>query len=766
MARWFVSVLAAAVIPCASVVVAAPPAAGLGWGKHVRTIDGLPDVRAALIADDGTVVAALGSGGVVDVSTDGSRLVRIAPWPAGGVAEAVGLAWLPGGRVAVLDRASGRVVAAPGGETLADLSPARPSAIATGAGQLFVADSDAPRIWVASLGPRGREAEGRWMDIAAADALPVRLSGLAFGDGVLMASDAANHRVLAIDPANGRVVARSGDRGAFPDMWQDPAGIGWDGRGFLVTDLLNHRVVRVDARGATMDRWGQHAVRPREGAGKIHYPTSTQASPDGSMVVVAEPFERRVQVFGHLPPPDPSVPRMTELPAFDGVASHFSREMAIDGRTMVLWEPESASALVFDLRHDPPIHVTTLGGPGTRMGQFGQVSAVCIDEAGNRIHLADNVRRVFSTQALVRNGQAPAFDPFMGRTVREVPFPVIDGRVVAPIDMVRAPDGGILVLDGAGPRVVEFDPAFRVVRTIGGWEGEARPVRPVQMALDGGGHVVVVDAADAVLRRYSRAEGWFLGEIEVPGLVRPWGIAAVPAEAGVGGALAVTDAAADRWVLVDESSATVRAEGGGTGVDPGQLWEPSGIAWSASDGRLYVTDHGNHRVQSFSPDGQWMSSVAIGRAFVRPRDPQLTGPAVPPAGMPSAEGAADTRASFPSVTTDADGWSRLGSTDGSFMVRFRVLPPPGIVVRDPFDVEVEVTDRDGRPLEGAVAFDAAMPHHGHGMNVAPPVRAEGPGRWRVSGALFHMPGYWEIYVDRTDPDTGARSRAQWSAVIE
>ena len=144
------------------------------------------------------------------------------------------------------------------------------------------------------------------------------------------------------------MVARSGDRGAFPDMWQDPAGIGWDGRGFLVTDLLNHRVVRVDARGATMDRWGQHAVRPREGAGKIHYPTSTQASPDGSMVVVAEPFERRVQVFGHLPPPDPSVPRMTELPAFDGVASHFSREMAIDGRTMVLWEPESASALVFD----------------------------------------------------------------------------------------------------------------------------------------------------------------------------------------------------------------------------------------------------------------------------------------------------------------------------------------------------------------------------------------------------------------------------------
>ncbi len=765
MVRWSVAVLVAAVLVCAWPAGAAPPAPGLGWGKHVRTIDGLRDVRAALIADDGTVVAALGSGGVVDVAPDGTRRARLAAWPSGGVAEAIGLAWLPDGRVAVLDRAAGRVVAAPGGEVLLDASPARLAAVAVGGGALFVADGDAPRIMVSPLSVHGESAAVRWIEVPA-DALPVRLAGLAYGDGTLLAADAANHRVMAIDPANGRVLARSGDRGAFPDMWQDPSGIGWDGRGFLVTDLLNHRVVRVDARGATMDRWGQHAVRPREGAGKIHYPTSTQASPDGSMVVVAEPFERRVQVFGHLPPPDPTVPRMTELPAFDGVASHFSREMAIDGQTMVLWEPESASALVFDLRHDPPIHVTTLGGPGTRMGQFGQVSAVCIDEAGNRIHLADHVRRVFSTQALVRNGQAPAFDPFMGRTVREVPFPVIDGREVSPIDMVRAPDGAIVVLDAAGPRIVEFDPSFAVVRTIGQWEGDARPVRPVQLALDGDGHVVVVDAADAVLRRYARSEGWFLGAIRVPGLEQPWGVAAVPDVTGAGPALAVTDAAADRWLLVDGTTGTVRARGGSTGVEPGQLWEPSGIAWSPTDARLYVTDHCNHRVQSFALDGQWMSSVAIGRAFVRPRDPQLNGPTVPPAGVPSAAGAADTRASFPVGQIGPDGWVRQESTDGTFVVRFRMLPPPGIVVRDPFDVEVEVLDHEGRPLDGALAFDAAMPHHGHGMNVAPPMRAEGPGRWRVSGALFHMPGYWELYFDRTDPATGARSRAQWSAVIE
>ena len=149
------------------------------------------------------------------------------------------------------------------------------------------------------------------------------------------------------------------------------------------------------------------------------------------MVAVAEPFERRVQLFGHLPPRDPSAPRATALPAFDGVASHFSREVALDGQTLVVWEPESASGLVFDLRPEIPIHVTTFGGPGTRAGSFGQVSAACVDESGNRIHVADPVRRVHASLALLRGGQAPAFDPFMPRLVREASFAPADAMIRA-----------------------------------------------------------------------------------------------------------------------------------------------------------------------------------------------------------------------------------------------------------------------------------------------------------------------------------------------
>ncbi|NBS70961.1 hypothetical protein EBT31_18950, partial [bacterium] len=55
--------------------------------------------------------------------------------------------------------------------------------------------------------------------------------------------------------------------GAFPGMWQTPVGIASDGSAFFVTDQYNHRVVRVDPRGETLDQWGQHAVKPREGNG-------------------------------------------------------------------------------------------------------------------------------------------------------------------------------------------------------------------------------------------------------------------------------------------------------------------------------------------------------------------------------------------------------------------------------------------------------------------------------------------------------------------
>jgi hypothetical protein len=70
----------------------------------------------------------------------------------------------------------------------------------------------------------------------------------------------------------------------------------------------------------------------------------------------------------------------------------------------------------------------------------------------------------------------------------------------------------------------------------------------------------------------------------------------------------------------------------------------------------------------------------------------------------------------------------------------------------------------GAPFEGTLRADAAMPQHGHGMNVAPTMKQVAPGAYRVDGMLFHMPGYWELYFDLSRE--GIMERAQGAVTLE
>jgi len=104
------------------------------------------------------------------------------------------------------------------------------------------------------------------------------------------------------------------------------------------------------------------------------------------------------------------------------------------------------------------------------------------------------------------------------------------------------------------------------------------------------------------------------------------------------------------------------------------------------------------------------------------------------------------------------------AASGSFTVRWS-MPDP-IPVADPFRVRIELFEDPActRPLEGGTCrIDAAMPHHGHGMNVVPRVRPTGPGAWEAVGMLLHMPGRWEIFVD-LERD-GLLERAQSTVVL-
>lgn len=82
------------------------------------------------------------------------------------------------------------------------------------------------------------------------------------------------------------------------------------------------------------------------------------------------------------------------------------------------------------------------------------------------------------------------------------------------------------------------------------------------------------------------------------------------------------------------------------------------------------------------------------------------------------------------------------------LYRITLHPPVPIHLNQYQTWGVYVEDAAGLVVDNArVELSADMPAHGHGLLASPQVSAgSAPGRYRVEGLRFHMPGHWEIKV--------------------
>lgn len=98
-----------------------------------------------------------------------------------------------------------------------------------------------------------------------------------------------------------------------------------------------------------------------------------------------------------------------------------------------------------------------------------------------------------------------------------------------------------------------------------------------------------------------------------------------------------------------------------------------------------------------------------------------------------------------------EGAREVASNGGGYLLRVRASAEP-IPENEEFALSVWVFDPSlpEAPLaEVALAADAGMPEHGHGMNRVPKVARREDGGFEVLGLLFHMGGSWELYLDVT-----------------
>jgi DNA-binding beta-propeller fold protein YncE len=672
---------------------------------HDQTVSGLVDPLAVGFDKDGSLLIAAGREGLIRVDRQGGRTV----------VSSARVDRLPGATPVSVDTARNRVI------------------VRTDAQVSVIDGSD----W----------AIGRLGVPEAAALAP---------DGSVWIADTGNARVVRVDRDGG---ARAfGERGFFPGQFIAPSGVAFDAGGPLVSDRLNHRVTRLAWDGSLRDVFGLHALRPREGEGRIHYPTAIAVDAGSGRVAVAEPFERRVQVFrpraeGEKPKP------MPPMPSKEGVSSHFGPDCSVGGDIVAAWEPESGCVVLWDARNDPPAHVNTFGGTGERPGLFRAPVSVLVEPDGGAVWVLDRLGDRLERWLITRDHDGPVdFDPFMTRLYAGIPLSEV--RTEASIGSARATDliwrngrAGVVFDDGS---VAWTDPALQAFQRDA---SRARP-RSGSSAL----RAAAVDPDGELLLLWEdgievRGDG---DPVFVP-LTRvardPRGV--VAANDG----FVVSDADRDALVRVNRAGELVgavvapRADAlrfdGAEAAKDGALWLPGRLA-GGGEGPVWVVDYGNHRLQRFGADGAWQSTFTLSKS--RAKDP------TPPTKAPSAQEvarAAERRDAARALARTGTGTLAL---PGGGMLHWRAPNP--IPLAEPFALEVTATAPDGSPLkDGMLLVDCTMPHHGHGMNVRPVVKQLVPGSWRAEPMLLHMPGRWELSFDIALPDGRVR-RSQCTLEIE
>ena len=180
--------------------------------------------------------------------------------------------------------------------------------------------------------------------------------------------------------------------------------------------------------------------------------------------------------------------------------------------------------------------------------------------------------------------------------------PALPDRLVKPYGVAVSPAGKVYVTDTASRRVFVFDAERKTVTFIGD-RGPIKLAKPTGIALDPSGRLFV---ADATLNRvFGFAPDGNLavaigheGELESPS-----GLAID----GTRKLVYVADSKKHQvfcYSIVDGSA--VRTIGK-RGVDPGEFNFPTNL-FVDTQGRLYVTDTLNFRVQTFDPEGNLLGT--------------------------------------------------------------------------------------------------------------------------------------------------------------
>ena len=439
---------------------------------------------------------------------------------------------------------------------------------------------------------------------------------VAFGeDGWLFVVDRDRARVERFDP-DGVHAGGFGDYGAFPGLLAGPTGIAaWGGRVY-VADTENHRISVHEETGRLLYTLGTHAIRPREGEGRLHYPAAVAVSPTGRHLAVAEPLDGRVQVFTRTEGAEPPVDPIRALAP--QASAHYGRTVALDGPWMLMVEPETHAVLVHDLRTLPaPTELSSFGRRGAGLGRYLQPRGIALETASRTAWITDPSLAALDEVRIRIDPEAPLNQhPGAAAWVRRIDLRAWQRDLggieaffdPAPVAVTLGEEQGrAWVLDARNRAVLEVDTeAGSCVRAL----GLGLLIDPVALAVGPEGILWVADALAGRVVGFRAATGEVHRILGEGALTHPAGLAVDGS-----GRVFVADAARHRLLRFDPRDG-LDLMIGEEGLGPGQLYEPAGVALD-DEGNLLVVDHGNHRGVVLTPEGAFVRAFGS-KLYVRP----------------------------------------------------------------------------------------------------------------------------------------------------
>lgn len=455
--------------------------------------------------------------------------------------------------------------------------------------------------------------------------------------------------------------SRLGESGANPGQFSSPRDVlaitQADGRAscLLVADELNHRVQVVAPSGAFIGYFGMHALLPRQGEGRIHYPSGLAVAADGVTLAIAEPFEDRVQFMQLKPEPDPVDPSVTGA-AF--ISSHFGSEIGCGNDILVLIDREIEAIAICDARDPVPTHMSVLGGAGALPMRFGEISAIAVVPTDSPlgpgdIWVADRVHGRLDAFSLVwdRTKQS-VFDQFLPKLKRSINLRTRLARSTPPAGATLWKESDITDIAFEGPDAFLLDRGNMAILRMDAraTRMEAIPLpstarQPEELAVWRGRFAIADPVMRAVFVREPDGAWRTLHAIGETPFVRPSGVAFLQ-DGAADGRLVVADAGCDA-LIVEEADGTARIIGE-RGVLDEQFWDLQGIAMSPRG--LIVIDRGNHRYERFGDELSWNLTGTLGRYYDRKRRGSPGAPPLDaPASTPDARKPANTATKVPLV---------------------------------------------------------------------------------------------------------------------